>query len=772
MNEGKRRGLQFEEVTRNNKTPEIASKISGDKSKDRQRRNAEEIRAKDTPVNASENSRTVDAPTFGADKISSPENLTGLQHEAVRSIQNIVPNNTPDNNAGVSATRFGMELTAVTVSNAVKSKKKKKQKLQHDKSRLEFSDEENKNGDAEPPVKNEDNQEKSESAVDEADEKLDGDSDDSSDEALDNQDNNSTEESVDSAESGDSADSDKSKSKLKFSKEEKKIKHLEDKADKYADKLEKAREKLPTKTVTKKQIVYDEQKKKNVSKLTHEKEVIPIGEAKWNQPKKVSTVGKVGGAVTSLAVTKIHTKIHQAEHENVGVKTAHKAELLGESAYRGAKQGVRSAYRFHKNSPYRHLAKLEQKSIRNKMKLDYKKALRDNPKLKSNPISRFMQKRAVKRNYAKDLRAAKNAANTGKKAVGITAKVGKIVTAIVRKNPVFLLKLGLLLLLIFLILSMFSMCAALFSGSSGILGSVVYPAEPEDIDDATVLFTELETDLRVEIAEIGETYPGFDEYNFNIGNIGHDPFELMAFLSALYQDFSFEDIEEVIREIFDEMYTLEIVEESETRTRTETHTGTATGTDSEGNSYSYTYTYQVEVEYEYRTLNVTLTSQSFMEVITPRMDEEQTHHFYILMYSKGARQFIGNPFAFDWLPYVSSYYGYRIHPIDNEKRMHNGIDIGLPTGTELLATFDGTVASVANQPDGYGLVVVIENEDGVRVRYAHCDEIFVVAGQTITQGEVIATVGNTGASTGSHLHLEVEWNGRRFNPLFYFEFRD
>jgi len=274
----------------------------------------------------------------------------------------------------------------------------------------------------------------------------------------------------------------------------------------------------------------------------------------------------------------------------------------------------------------------------------------------------------------------------------------------------------------------------------------------------------LETDLLVEIAEIGETYPGFDEYNFNIGSVGHDPFELMAFLSAVYQNFSFEDIEGVIREIFDEMYTLEIVEESETRTRTEM----GVGVDSEGNTYTYTY----EVEYEYRTLNVTLTSQSLFDVISERMDEEQTHHFYILMYSKGARQFIGNPFAFDWLPYVSSYYGYRIHPIHNDRRMHNGIDIGLPTGTELLATFDGTVASVDNQPNGYGLVVVIENEDGVRARYAHCDEIFVVAGQTITQGEVIATVGNTGASTGAHLHMEVEWEGRRFNPLFYFDFRD
>ena len=268
--------------------------------------------------------------------------------------------------------------------------------------------------------------------------------------------------------------------------------------------------------------------------------------------------------------------------------------------------------------------------------------------------------------------------------------------------------------------------------------------------------TELETDLRIYINDIEINHPGFDEYIFDIDSIGHNPFELIAFLSAVYHDFTFAEVEATIIEIFDEMYTLSLVPEVEIRI--------GTGTDSEGNTYTY--------EYEWHILHVTLTSQPLLDVVLARMDEEQTQHFHVLMYSHGARQFIGNPFAFNWMPYVTSLFGYRIHPINGGKQFHWGIDIGLPTGTEILATFDGFVVSVGYQPDGYGNIVVIENEDGVQARFAHCHEMFVVAGQEVTQGDVIATVGNTGASTGPHLHLEVAWEGRRFNPIFFVEFRD
>ena len=555
--------------------------------------------------------------------------------------------------------------------------------------------------------------------------------------------------------------------KLQFTKEEKQIDKLEKKADKYDKALEKARDKLPSKTVEKQQLVFDEDKGKTVSKLTHEKEFIPIGEAKWNNPKPQSLIGKAGGSVTSMAVTKVHAKIHQVEHENVAVKTAHQAELLGESAYRGGKRKAKSAYRHYKNKPYRKVAKLEQKSIKNKMRLDYKKALRDNPKLKSNPLSRFMQKRAIKRNYAKDLRNAKRAAGNVKATVGFTAKVGRVVTAIVRRNPVFLLKAGLLLLILFLIMSTFTMCVGMFSGTSGVIGSVTYAAENQDISDASTLYVELETDLRIYIQDIQTNHPGFDEYRLNIGSIGHNPFELMAFLTAVYQEFTFAEVEATIREIFDAQYNLTLTPVVEIRTRTETRTGS--WTDEDGNTHSYTYT--VIVEYEWHILYVILTSRPLSEVLAERMNEEQTHHYNILMYSKGARQFVGNPFDFDWLPFVTSPFGYRVHPISGGRQFHWGIDIGLPTGTPIRSGLDGTIVYVGYHPNGYGNIVIVECADGIQARYAHCHEIFVTVGQSVARGDVIASVGTTGASTGPHLHMEIAVNGVRINPIFFVDFR-
>jgi len=242
-------------------------------------------------------------------------------------------------------------------------------------------------------------------------------------------------------------------------------------------------------------------------------------------------------------------------------------------------------------------------------------------------------------------------------------------------------------------------------------------------------------------------------------------------LSAVYEDFIFADVAATIQAIFDAQYTLELESVMEIREREEERTGTGSWTDEDGNTHTYTYTYTVIVEYEWHILYVTLTSRSFTEVLLELMDDDQTQHFYVLMQSLGARQIFGNPFDFDWRPFVSSLYGYRIHPIDGGKQFHWGLDMGLPTGTPLLAGLDGVVVYVGYHPTGYGNIVIIECEDGMQMRYAHCHEIFVTLGQEVERGDVIATVGTTGASTGPHLHIEVSVDGRRLNPIFFLEFR-
>jgi hypothetical protein len=165
-------------------------------------------------------------------------------------------------------------------------------------------------------------------------------------------------------------------------------------------------------------------------------------------------------------------------------------------------------------------------------------------------------------------------------------------------------------------------------------------------------------------------------------------------------------------------------------------------------------------------LTVTLTARSLTDVVAGRMDAEQLQHYSALMRTKGARQYVGNPLGFGWLGYVTSGYGWRVHPISGEKNIHRGVDIGIPTGTEIHAGHDGTV-SFGYDAGGYGNYVTLTGTDGLVSKYAHLDSVLAANGQTVKKGDVIALSGNTGNSTGPHLHLEVLRNGIYLNPLYF-----
>lgn len=569
--------------------------------------------------------------------------------------------------------------------------------------------------------------------------------------------------------------------KLKFTKEEKreareKVKtekldrkagKTEVKADKYGRKRDKYHDKKPTRDKRVKERYFDEKSGKAKTRLRFEKEAVPINQAKWNMPKKKSIPRKAVGGAATAGVNKLHSKVYEVEHENVGTQAGHQAELLGESAVRGGKKATHSAYRFVRNTQYRREAKFEVKSIKARSKLEYQKALRDNPKLRSNPISRMWQKRSIKKQYADALKTAKKSGKTTKKAASAVSKAGAAVVKFVRKNPILLLKAGILLLIIMMLIALLSMCATLFSGGSGIIGGAAYAAEDADIEQAELSYTEWETDLLLEALNAETSHGGYDEYRYNVGSVGHNPLELMAFLTAVYEDFTYSGVESVLQDIFNEQYQLSFVPEIEIRTRTETRTDTYTDPET---GDTYTDTYDVIVEYEWHILNVTLTSRSLSSVINPRMNAEQLEHYYILVQSRGARQFAGNPFDIDVLPYVSSYYGYRVHPITGVKDLHRGLDIAMPEGTEIRAGLDGKVTAAAFD-SGFGNYVVIKTtmSDGsvVETKYAHCHTLLVTSGQTVSAGDVIATVGSTGSSTGAHLHMEVTKDGVYMNPIYY-----
>jgi cell wall-associated NlpC family hydrolase len=334
----------------------------------------------------------------------------------------------------------------------------------------------------------------------------------------------------------------------------------------------------------------------------------------------------------------------------------------------------------------------------------------------------------------------------------------RIVTA-ARGHPALMAALAVLLLLVFIIISAFSSCSNM--GISGV-GSVIassYLAEDEAIDDAELVYTEWETDIQIRARSAASTHPGYDEYRYSIGDVSHDPFELMAYLTAVYQDFTQTEADAGLRDIFSRQYSLTYVPETEVRQRTETRVDPNTGEVT-----------QVTVSYEWHILNVRLAANSFTDIVYSQMDAEQRQIFDVLMVSKGNRQYVENVLGFNWLPYVSEYYGYRLNPQTGAKEYSNGIDIAAPSGTNILAGHDGTVIS-AGDSGGYGLTVMIKGKTPsggeLITRYSHCSQLLVTAGQSVAKGDVIAKVGSTGSGAGPRLYLEVIADGLHLNPLYF-----
>jgi len=480
--------------------------------------------------------------------------------------------------------------------------------------------------------------------------------------------------------------------------------------------------------------VFDEDTGKGKCKLHFEKEAKPLGKH-MKEPLPLRPV-KFG---VNSAIAKAHMKVFQVEHENVSVKVGHKAELAGEGV-------IRAGLRYRKNRPYAKVAKLEKEVAKKSANLAYQKALAEYPKLNSSILSRMWQKQKIKRQYAKQARAAQTAQTAAAKTGLATRKVLKLALAVIKSNP----KLWAIVLVVGLTVFLFTSCVNLISsigsGASGAIFATTYLAGESDIDNAALAYSEWEADLLTQIDNVQGEFPGFDEYRFNVDMIAHNPLELLAYLTAVHFNFTYPEILDALRELFDEQYQLTFTESVEIRHYE----------DEDGNL----------IPYEWRVLTTTLTARSLTEVIHGRLSPDQRQHFDLLMRTSGQRQIVGSPFEHNWLPFVTSHYGWRVHPISGARELHRGIDIGRPTGTPILAAHDGVI-TFAGSMGGYGNVVFISGDNGIETRYAHCDTILVTVGQQVSMGDVIATVGSTGDSTGPHLHFEILRNGQHLNPIFF-----
>lgn len=429
---------------------------------------------------------------------------------------------------------------------------------------------------------------------------------------------------------GDDASS-PSQNRLQFTEDEKVSENIDRKlnrAQKHAEKadakLSKAKEKLPARHHLKTEKVFDEAAGKKKRRLFFEKESLSKGEhLKGPIPLRPAK------SVANFSILYAHNKMSQVEHENVGVKAAHRGSWTAEGV-------ARSAYRFYKTTPYRTVAKLEKQAAKSNVRYAYRKLLQEHPQLKSSVLSRFMQKQKIKRQYAKAAREAKRAAGTVKKTASATAKVVKALAGVVQRHPVAVSAVVLVILVIFCFSSFFSSFSNVAGGSLTSILASSYTAEDENILAADDYYMGLENQLKDEISRIERTHPGYDEYRYDVVEVGHNPFELISYLSVLYEDFALDDVKTTMDSLFERQYNLTLTEIVEVRYRTETRTDK--WTDEEGNTHTDTYT--VEVPYDYYILQVSLTSRPLSVIANEDMDDDQAELYSLRMETRGNKEYL------------------------------------------------------------------------------------------------------------------------------------
>lgn len=316
-----------------------------------------------------------------------------------------------------------------------------------------------------------------------------------------------------------------------------------------------------------------------------------------------------------------HRKIHEVEHENVGVESAHKAELLAEAGVHKATRYTKWRIREH---PARQVEKWEHKTMKANANLHYQQMAQEHPELQSSFLSRMAQKWKIKREYAKQ---AREAARQGAKAAGAAAttteKAAAYAARFVRRHKSGVIIILLLFCLFLILNSIFSALPSLGTGMMNAVVGTSYTAEDEDILGANEDYTALENELRQKIANIERTHPGYDEYRYNVDELGHNPYELTSYLIAKFRTYTRENVQSELRALFEAQYKLTLTEEVEIRYRTETDTWT----DEDGTTHTDTY----EVPYEYYILHVRLQNKTLPVVVNSLLDAEQKEIYDIMV---------------------------------------------------------------------------------------------------------------------------------------------
>ena len=428
-------------------------------------------------------------------------------------------------------------------------------------------------------------------------------------------------------------------SRLQFTDEERAdpaLKKYIYRSDKAADKLDRAKAAIPTKKVLRRERIFDEAAGKGKTRLHFEEvEKKPNGKLHHNP---------LSRPVQELSAT-AHSKIRQVEHENVGVEAGHKGEVLAERGVSYTGSRVKTAYRHHKTKPWRDAAKAEQASVKANAEYLYQKALHDDPSLAAaNPVSRFMQKQRIKRNYAKEVRQAgqntKKAAATAKSAAIRAKEAAKRAAVFVKSNWKVILIVVAIAAVVFLLLGGISSCTMMLGSGAGTMFSSSYLSEDADIHGAENAYLAMEAELQNKLDNYETLNPGYDEYRYDLDDIEHDPYVLISILSALHEGtFTADQVQDDLAMLFEKQYILTETTQTETRYRTETRTGTRTVTDPEtGETTTEEYEYEVQVPYTYYIRNVKLENFNLSHVPVYIMGEDTLSIYATYMSTLGNRE--------------------------------------------------------------------------------------------------------------------------------------
>lgn len=368
--------------------------------------------------------------------------------------------------------------------------------------------------------------------------------------------------------------------------------------------------------------------------------------------KNAAASGKKGGKPKkpgNLAADALSAKAHQSvrnadQDNNSGVEAAHFTEGSAEGA---ARAGSRFQYG-RKLRQYKKLERLEKKGNKDAVDSIFAERMKSDPQAGSNLFSRWRRKQAIKKEYAAakaGAAAAENTASGTAKAAQGTVSITEKAFQFVQSHSHIIIGIAAVGLLVLVIAGSVSSCSVLINGGGNVVLGTSYTAEDEDLKGVETDYTRLEDKLRKQIDRIETDHPGYDEYRYNLAEIGHNPYELASLLTVEFENYTRSQVQARLQSIFEAQYELKLEEKVEIRTRKETRVGyrynPITGT-------GHTYTYQVTVQYEYKILNVTLLNRGVDYVArNSGLTDDQLQRYEVTLECRGNRDdlFAGIAFA-------------------------------------------------------------------------------------------------------------------------------